>query len=342
MGIISAVDHFPMKPLLRTSTLALALFLGSGVSLPVFSQGNPAPLAAPVENASPAAPSADPSAPAAAAGSEEEKMSPEQRAFVEASNRLPWQTEGLGKIGDYAQIKIEPGYRFLPREHAAEWIKLNGNLPNPSVMGIYESFDMSWTAVYKYRDSGHVPDDEKNSLDAAKLLKIHQESNVAENEERQKEHMRPMTLIGWSMEPRYNEKSHNLEWGLRFRVDGGETINHETKLLSRTGIMEVVLVCDAQELEEVMPKYQASLNNFSFVEGHKYAEYKKGDKLATYGLTALAAGTGVAILAKTGFLAKFFLLFAKLGKAAVLVVVGIFMGIGRLLGLVKPKKTTDE
>ena len=38
--------------------------------------------------------------------------------------------------------------------------------------------------------------------------------------------------------------------------------------------------------------------------GESYAEYRKGDKVAEYGLTALIAGGTLAVAAKTGLLGK--------------------------------------
>lgn len=327
-----------MKSFISPSALALASLLSSSVPHVIFSQETPAAL---VESAAPA-PSPGASSPVLAGDGEEAEPSPQQKAAMAAYENMGWQKEGTGKIGPYAEIRIEPGFRFLPKEHTAEWLRFTGNLADSSILGVYESLDSSWTAVYQYEDSGHVKDDEKDKLDADKLLKTRKEQNILGNEERKRQGLSPMTLIDWSMKPTYNDQTKNLEWGLRFQVEGHETINHTTKLLSREGIMDVVLICSPEDLGQVMPKYQSSLAGFSFVEGHKYAEYKKGDKLAEYGLTALAAGTGVAVLAKTGLLAKFFGLFAKMGKGIIAVIAGVFIGIGKLLGFVKNKRAANQ
>ena len=76
------------------------------------------------------------------------------------------------------------------------------------------------------------------------------------------------------------------------------------------------------------------LTGFSYTEGERYAEFREGDKVAKYGLTALIAGTGAFAAAKMGLFGKLGLLFAKLGKAAILLVVGVLAGIKKLLGKV--------
>ena len=63
-----------------------------------------------------------------------------------------------------------------------------------------------------------------------------------------------------------------------------------------------------------MPQPSALLAGLSFKPGHRYAEFRAGDKVAAYGLTALVAGGVGAAVAKSG-------LFAKLWKG---IVVGFF------------------
>ncbi len=61
--------------------------------------------------------------------------------------------------------------------------------------------------------------------------------------------------------------------------------------------------------------------------GKTYAEYRQGDRLAEYGLAALVVGGAAMGAAKMGWLGKLGVLFAKLGKAAFLIVAGIAISI---------------
>ena len=58
------------------------------------------------------------------------------------------------------------------------------------------------------------------------------------------------------------------------------------------------------------------LQGFEFKQGHRYAEFRAGDKTAAYGLTGLIVGGGAAALVKTGAL-------KWLWKALVAAAVGI-------------------
>jgi len=69
-----------------------------------------------------------------------------------------------------------------------------------------------------------------------------------------------------------------------------------------------------------VPTYAGLLEGFASAKGRSYAEYKSGDKVAEYGLTALMTGGAVAVAAKTGLLKKFWklLLFGLIALAGFL------------------------
>ena len=85
--------------------------------------------------------------------------------------------------------------------------------------------------------------------------------------------------------------------------------------------MRVTLVVDPQALVNVLPTYRSQLNGFSFKTGQDYASFIKGDKVASYGLTALVAGGAGVAAAKFGL----FKILAKFGKVIFLAVL-VFMG----------------
>lgn len=141
--------------------------------------------------------------------------------------------------------------------------------------------------------------------------------------------MPTQTTTGWAKEPFYNPDTNNLEWAIRFKSEGAEeeTVNYRTKLLGRKGVMDVVLVCDPEELDGVLPRYQSLLWGFSYNSGQKYAEYKDGDKLAEYGLTALVVGGAAAVGAKLGLFAWLAVALKKFGKFIIVgvVAIGVFL-----------------
>lgn len=261
-------------------------------------------------------------APEAAPMSEEEQ----QKAFDDALESLGWQRDGKGTLKEWAEIAIPAGYRFTP--NAADLLEMTGNIPGGDESGVIATEDFSWWVLFRFNEIGYVKDDEKDKIDAADLLKQKQESQIAGNDQRREMGLDELFVEGWAREPFYNEETNNLEWALLLRSsDGGRSVNYNSKILGRSGYMDAVLVCDPEQLEAVLPQFQDLMRGYAYTTGETYAEYKSGDKIAKVGLTALILGGGAAVAAKTGLLAGFFKVFAKLGKAAYLLVAGLVIGV---------------
>ena len=75
--------------------------------------------------------------------------------------------------------------------------------------------------------------------------------------------------------------------------------------------MEVVLIVAPDKLNETLPTFRNLLAGYSFNTGQNYAEYRKGDKVAKYGLAALVVGGGAVAAAKLGLLAPLILILKK-------------------------------
>jgi len=259
--------------------------------------------------------------------SDSSNPSAENAAFEEFIGSLEWQNEGTGELKDWATIDIPSGFNFLNGADADKLMQQFGNLPD-EYEGMIAVDSLEWFVLFQFDDSGYVKDDEKDDLNADKMLKSMKESDVANNEYRQSQGLETLNTEGWAVEPQYNRETNNLEWGVILRSGSGErSVNYNTKLLGRNGVMHVTLVCDPSILENVLPTYQNSLKGFSYKEGKAYAEYRKGDKVAAYGLTALIAGGALYGAAKLGFLAKFILFFKKGFKVIIIGVIAIFVGI---------------
>lgn len=179
------------------------------------------------------------------------------------------------------------------------------SMKNPvsgSEVGLVAPEGGEWFAVYEFEDVGYIPDNEKNDLDAAALLESIRRSNEESNREREKKGWPTMSITGWGDKPHYDEASHNLEWSIVGESSGAPVVNHNTRLLGRRGVMTVTLVGDPSSLPSALPKAKQILAGFSYKEGNKYAEFRQGDKIAAYGLSALVAGGAAAVAVKSGAL----------------------------------------
>ncbi len=223
-----------------------------------------------------------------------------------------------GPMESIASITIPAGYVFATGRDVDTMMELTENPLTGREVGFVAPESLEWFAVFEFDESGYVRDDEKNDLDATAMLKAISEGTDSGNEERKRRGWSPLHVEGWETEPRYNEATHNLEWAIRLVSDGERSVNHNTRLLGRYGVMEVALVCAPDQLPTVLPEFQSLLADFAYDPGQRYAEFKEGDKVAKYGLAALVTGGAAAVAAKTGIL-------AKLGKGFVKLIV--FIGI---------------
>lgn len=273
------------------------------------------------------------SGPAANAEPTPEQKAAELKKINEEIEKFGWTRQGMGKIGTIAQIAIPQGYRFTDGNGASKMLQFYGNPPSDRYLGMLatENFE-EHSIIFEFDDVGYVKDDEKDDLKADELLASMQEAQEAGNARRKEMGLDELEITGWAVPPRFNDQTKNLEWALKLKSKstGGITINHNTRILGRKGVMEVTLLCSPEELEPLLPNYQKILTGFSYSEGERYAEYRSGDKIAEYGLTALIAGGGAFALAKSGLLGKLGVFFAKLGKAAILLVIGVLVAIKKL------------
>jgi uncharacterized membrane-anchored protein len=242
-------------------------------------------------------------APEGAAG--EASAAQEAAARKQFIDSIDWKTEGAGVLGGKATLNVPDGYRFTGSPGTIKMMEAYGNLTSGAELGFISPLDMGWFAVFQFDACGYVKDDEKNQLDADKILEQLKAGQTEANKELQKRGMPTLEVLGWQTPPFYNPQTNNLEWAIRLSSgEGGQMINYKTKLLGRRGVMDVVLVCDEGQLSTVVAEYQNLLKGFTYKKDDSYAAFSKGDKIATYGLTGLIVGGGLLAAAKTGLLAK--------------------------------------
>jgi uncharacterized membrane-anchored protein len=206
-------------------------------------------------------------------------------------------TEGL--IGDKAKMHVPEGYAFLGREGTKRAMEMMENIPSGNEYLLAKD-DLSWFAVFEFNPVGYVKDDD--TLDSEALLDSITRGTEQGNVERKKRGWGAMTILGWRFEPRYDDRMNLLEWAFMANQDESneKIVNYNTRLLARTGVMEVVLVADPEALDASVTEFKQIVNGYSFLPGEKYNEYRKGDRVAEFGLAALVAGGAAAVATKKG------------------------------------------
>jgi uncharacterized membrane-anchored protein len=244
-----------------------------------------------------------------------------QESGEDAFSKIPWQPGPvLGDLGDEAQVAVPDDCTFTGADGTRQFMELNQNPVSHRERGTVlcrivdanGETESTWFAVFEFDESGYVKDDEKESLDGDAILASLKEGNEHGNRERKKRGWDAIYVDGWQHAPHYDEQTKNLTWATRLHgEDNAQVLNHSVRLLGRGGVMSVDLVVGPKYYEQVLPAFNAVVGDFRYKGGHTYAEWRSGDKIASYGLTALVAGGAGVVLAKTGLLQKF-------GKAIVL------------------------
>jgi uncharacterized membrane-anchored protein len=243
-------------------------------------------------------------------------------AAVAELKKLAWQVgPSEARIGDKATIKVPDGYLFLDDKNTRRFLELMGNPPRDGHY-LFAPNTLEWFSVFSFNPSGYVKDDEK--IDRDELLKKLKESDGPSNEERQRLGMSKIYTDGWEVPPHYDSQTKRLEWGTRLRNEQGRTnVNYTSRLLGRSGVMSATLVTGTSSLAADTATFKNALEQFSYVSGEKYSEFKQGDKLAAYGLGALILGGAAAVATKKGLWAVIGGFLAAFWK----ILVGIFVAI---------------
>lgn len=243
-------------------------------------------------------------------------------------------------IKSTAEIKVPAGFMFTGSKGAQELLEMMGNPTSGNEVGFLAPTNLTWFVVFEFDEVGYVKDDDKDKLDADKMLDSIKEGTEEGNKLRKEMGVAPMKIVGWEQKPKYDELSNNLEWAIRGESEGEAVLNYNTRLLGRKGVMQVSLVVEPDQLAETLPVFKEMLTGYSFKVGERYAEYKDGDKLAQFGLAALITGGAAAVAVKTGLLGTLALFFKKAWKLIIIVVVAIGGFIGKFFG--KKKDTTQD
>jgi uncharacterized membrane-anchored protein len=279
------------------------------------------PAAAKTPTPKPAAPLPAAAAQAPGADEESEEAPPE---------KLPLgMTAGPAKVqlGSNAELQVPEGSIHGDAKNTKEMLERSGNLTSGQEVGMLLNGNGESEIIFEFDPSGYVKDDDKDELDADKMLKSLRENQEEANKELVRLGRSELELTRWQVTPHYDEATHNMEWApvVRNKESGHESVNYNVRLLGRRGVMEVTLLVAPEKMEAQMPWFRDVLKNYKYVAGEDYAAWRKGDKVAEYGLAALVTGGAVAAGFKFG-------IFAKLWKFILAGLAALGAGLKRLFG----------
>ena len=239
------------------------------------------------------------------------------------ADKIPWaKGPTRGALGSEATISVPAGCLFTGVDGVKMFLQLTENIASGNERGVVmcqgDQTADPWFVLFSYDKSGYVRDDEGSKLDADAILETVQRGTEAANRERKSRGWGTLSVEGWATKPFYDRTTNNLTWAITAHDNtGGRTVNHSVRLLGRGGVMHADLVTTPTQLDALVPTFNGMISGFTYQPGQKYAEWRPGDKVAAYGLTALVAGGAGVALAKSGLLVKFWKLIVAGMAAAV-------------------------
>jgi len=242
-------------------------------------------------------------------------------------DKIPWaKGPTKGMLGSEATINVPAGCLFTGMNGVKAFLEATENNASGNERGVVlcpaNGTSDTWFVLFSYDKSGYVRDDEGSSLDADAILESVRGGTEAGNRERKRRGWATLSVEGWATKPFYDRGTNNLTWAITAHDNtGGHTVNHSVRLLGRGGVMHADLVTTPEALTGLVPTFNGMIAGFTYSSGYKYAEWRSGDKVAAYGLTALVAGGAGVALVKSGLLVKFWKL--------------IVVGIAALVGALK-------
>lgn len=249
----------------------------------------------------------------------------------------------LGK--DIARLQLPEGFQFAGADDTRGILTRMGNRPNGSELGLVvpSAEDQDWFIVFEWQPVGYVKDDEKDKIDADALLKTIQEATEEGNAWRKENSIPALHVTGWAEPPRYDSETHNLVWATLSKNEAGHLgSNYNMRLLGRSGFVSAVLVESPDKLAASKVVAHSVIRGFSFKPGSSYSEWKAGDKIAEYGLTALvAAGAGAAAV-KFGLFALLAKFLAKSFKLILVLLAGLGASLLKMWNRIRGRTKSQQ
>lgn len=178
-----------------------------------------------------------------------------------------------------ALFTVPAGFAFL-EPYETTWAA--DNLLGKEVEGEYALYAQAgtWTVFIRYDESGYVRDTGRIDADALlRLIRAHEEAQARAGGPHQR-------TVGWARPLRYDRTSRRLDYSTLVETPAGAKWTHETRILGRRGFFTFSLASDVS-FDEAYSVFETALAGFVITAGHRYEDFRPGDKLASGGIAAM-------------------------------------------------------
>jgi uncharacterized membrane-anchored protein len=234
------------------------------------------------------------------------------------SDKLDW----ISSAGQYdlplshSFVGLPDGAHLLVGDQAARYDWLWNGIESPGTEALLSVPDQGYSVYFVFEAAGFVTEDDWDDVDADDFLTQLKADEAAENAERQKQGLEAFYINGWVERPSFDAETKTAYWAFDLYNDAGDTwINATAISLSREGYHRIIWVGAREDFQSAAASLAPTLAAHDYEVGHRHQDFQDGDKLAGYGIGALAAAVlgvklGKGMLAVIG---AFLLVFLKKG-----------------------------
>lgn len=195
-------------------------------------------------------------------------------------------------LGDYADIEVPQGYRFIGADGARAFLDRMNNPIVPGLLGVLMPEDGKWLAVLEFEQIGYLNNFDEKQADLPAILKAVENRQENKQESQLGGGASRVASVEWEMEPEYDASAHSLEWAFRAGTPGGKVVNHTVALFGRRGFLDITVVqpyITSQGHVNLVP-LKEWVKRITFKEGQRYSDYHVGDKIASAGMQEVIVG----------------------------------------------------
>jgi len=229
--------------------------------------------------------------PAAADQGPYPKTEEERQAAFDALNWLS-EPKDYSLNASHAHIQLPPGKILLLGADAERysWLISGTEFPGTEAVMSHESGESD--VYYEWRDEGYIDDSDWSDVDGDELLAQYKESTAQANEERVANGFEPMEVVGWLQPPTYDAATRTASYAIELKDTDEHWANVVALRLGRAGYAEMTWVGSIGMMQNSGGRpalLKTALDVHAFDEGHRYADFQDGDKVASYGIAGLVA-----------------------------------------------------
>jgi len=217
-------------------------------------------------------------------------------ALRAAYDALQWHNKaGPYKLSQsHATVQLQAGLLLVLGADARRysWLGNGVDYPATEAVLIYSSGSVNREVYYDWRAAGYVSDSDWEDVDSDSLLARFRDATEASNDDRVRRGQRPMHVVGWLAAPRYDQATRTVTYAIALKNDNGSWSNAVALRLGRAGYTEFSWAGPVEQFEEAGGQpdlLTQALATHSFDPGHRYEDFRDGDKIASHGVAGVVA-----------------------------------------------------